>query len=193
MTETAPAGEDAPVPLRINDRVTFAHTVTPAVVTGVHRDVKNGRPGVDWKDWTGTEHWSYLNDVASVNGRITDYAVRYAWPEAPLMPPEEELQKLPVTEQARHILMETRGVTVRMERLPVPEVFDPAEEVDRGDDDMVGLDVQMSFRMYVDPKVLGDADELCQAFENWLHEEYKPRGVWNAPGMLGLVPAGPTD
>jgi hypothetical protein len=43
------------------------------------------------------------------------------------------------------------------------------------------------------PPLLGDADELCQAFEDWLHEEYRPRVVWNAPGMLGLVPARKTD
>ena len=35
-------------------------------VTGVEEDVKNGQPGIDYEDETGTGWWAYRDQIAGV-------------------------------------------------------------------------------------------------------------------------------
>lgn len=37
-----------------------------ATVTGVYRDIKNGRPGIEYKTATTSDHWAYLAQVEQI-------------------------------------------------------------------------------------------------------------------------------
>jgi hypothetical protein len=46
-------------------------TTVRGVVTAVHSDIKNGRPGVDYRDERGDDRWCYLTQITmSTNSRI---------------------------------------------------------------------------------------------------------------------------
>ena len=40
--------------------------VTLASVEGVEADIKNGRPGIDYRDLRNEPHWAYLDQVVEV-------------------------------------------------------------------------------------------------------------------------------
>jgi hypothetical protein len=84
MTHTHPAGDSAPVPIRVDDRITLADNRPLEYVHSLHRDLKNGRPGVRYRAAVNKRmHWTYLTDILTVNGQRTDYALRYPIPAEP--------------------------------------------------------------------------------------------------------------
>jgi hypothetical protein len=183
MMNPLPA-QGAPVPIRIDDRVTFVDDRMPGRVHSLHRELKNGRPGIRYRVPCGPDRmrWAYLSDVATVNGQRTDYAQRYPVPEEPH---DCDLQScvrgiLPPLRQFAHNLAETKGLFVSVGRVPVPEVFDPEQEEDLANG-LVGIDVQMRFRMYVLPGEENDASALQEAFERWLEREYLSNRQQAAP------------
>lgn len=185
MPNTPPA-DGAPVPIRIDDRITFADGRMPGYVHSLHRELKNGRPGVRYRVPAGTErmHWAYLTDIATVNGKPTDYAERYPIPPQPhrCTVASDGIDQS-VLEQVGHLLGETMGLTASLRRVPVPEVFDPAEEEDLCNG-FVGIDVELGFRMYVLPGDEHNVTALYDAFEFWLRREYADVQRQTAPADL---------
>ncbi|ANJ12104.1 hypothetical protein [Streptomyces parvulus] len=169
------------MPLRIDDRITLIDRRPPGRVHSLHRDIENGRPGVRYRLPCGRTleermRWAYLSDIATVNDRTTDYALRYPIPDELYPQPSDERALLtrPPLEQVSRRLYESTALEAKLRRVPVPEVFDPAQEEDLCNG-MVGIDVEMRFRMYVLPGEQDDATAVRDAFEHWLQREYGPR------------------
>ncbi|MFG3132964.1 hypothetical protein ACGFZU_35350 [Streptomyces tendae] len=178
-TPSTPHGE--PVPIRIDDRITLVDDRPSGRVHSLHRDIKNGRPGVRYrlpygKDLEDRLRWAYLTDIVTVNDRRTDYAQRYPIPDEPYSCCTDGRAVLarPPLEQVSRDLYESTGLDATLRRVPVPEVFDPAQEEDLCNG-MVGIDVEMRFRMYVLPGEQDDPTAVRDAFEYWMAREYGPQ------------------
>ncbi|MDG9712636.1 hypothetical protein [Streptomyces sp. DH10] len=174
MSHIDPASDCVPVPIRVDDRITLADERPSGYVHSLHRDLKNGRPGVRYRVAFGRQrmHWAYLTDILTVNGQPTDYALRYPLPAEPRQVTDDRaVLARPALDQVAYFLAQQTGLDATLTRVPVPEVFDPAEEEDLCGG-LVGIDVEMRFRMYVLPGDQNDPVALQDAFERWLVREY---------------------
>ncbi|WP_331717951.1 hypothetical protein OG795_32685 (plasmid) [[Kitasatospora] papulosa] len=181
MVNHLSASEDEPVLVRVDDRITLTGDRVAGYVHSLHRDIENGRPGVRYRVPFGKcpedrIRSAFLTDIVTVNGRRTDYALRYPIPDDRYWCSADALAVLtqPPLEQVSHALWEGSGLDVTLRRVPVPEVFDPAQEEDLCNG-MVGIDVEMRFRMHVLPGEQDNSTVVRDALEFYLRRDQCPR------------------
>ncbi|CAM5667470.1 hypothetical protein [Streptomyces parvulus] len=169
------------MPLRIDDRITLIDRRPPGRVHSLHRDIENGRPGVRYRLPCGRTleermRWAYLSDIATVNDRTTDYALRYPIPTSSTRSRRTNVPSSLGHRWSRSPVASTRARPWRRSCAVCPcrRSSTPAQEEDLCNG-MVGIDVEMRFRMYVLPGEQDDATAVRDAFEHWLQREYGPR------------------
>ncbi|MFB7649408.1 hypothetical protein ACFC0S_15880 [Streptomyces sp. NPDC056084] len=193
-TQALRAEQNRPaVQVRPGDHVTFHHRDGYGTVTAVYPELKHGCPGIEWQaapQWVETvrrqgaasgnaweqeyigEHWSYLADVATVNGVPTDYAVRYPAYALPTSVPETPTPGMSVPMQAACGLGWLAGaLEATAELLPVPAAFHPDDTTAgaaAADGGMVSVITSVTLRLAVNPAVLTDPEALEMALRQRL-------------------------